>query len=68
MRTSAQQSRDRSDWPLQAIAELNRADAVALSGEAVILADGLARPICSAGELGGLDVIAAGGDCRQRCG
>jgi hypothetical protein len=47
---------------MQPVPELDRADAVALAREAVVLPDRLTRAIRCSGKLGRLDMVAAGGD------
>jgi hypothetical protein len=59
------QCRNIDDWPLQAVAELNRPDAKALTRKAVVFAYRLRGPVCGPSKLGGLDMVAAGGDHSQ---
>lgn len=53
-----QQCSDCCNRPLQAISELDRADAIALTGEAVVFSYCLRGSVCGPGKLSGLDVVA----------
>lgn len=54
--------------PQEAVAKFDGPDAEAFARQAVILSDGLTGSVCRAGELGSLDVVAAGSDRRKGIG
>jgi hypothetical protein len=67
-RASVEECGDLSHRPQEAVAKLDGTNAEALAGQAVVLSNCLTGSVCRAGELGSLDVVAAGSDRRKGIG